>query len=143
MINAFVGVGRITKDPVIQKTTSGISTVKFTIAVERDRKDSTGKYPADFIQCQAWRSSADFLGRYAHKGTRIAVTGRIETGSYESNGKRNYTWVVNCESVNLLDSYGTSQPQRTEEPAPAPYYEPYPGYPDDAGIEVYSDDMPF
>ena len=72
MLNRFTGVGRLTKDPVLQKTSNGISTIKFSVAVERDRKNSTGSYPTDFILCQAWRSSAEFLSRYTKWGRKVA-----------------------------------------------------------------------
>lgn len=143
MLNRFTGVGRLTKDPELQKTSTGISTMKFSIAVTRDRKDSTGNYPADFILCQAWRQTAEFLNRYAQKGTMLAVDGRLETGSYESNGHKVYTWIINCDSVNILSSYGNSQ-QKSSDPAPADNSsDSYSDYMNDQGIEVDPDDMPF
>lgn len=143
MLNRFSAVGRLTKDPVLQKTSNGISTIKFSVAVERDRKDSTGSYPTDFILCQAWRSSAEFLSRYGRKGMQIAVEGRLETGSYESNGHKVYTWIINCDGVNILSPYGNTQPKQVD-PAPAESRkESYDDYMEDQGIEVNPDDLPF
>lgn len=143
MLNRFTGVGRLTKDPELQKTSTGISTMKFSIATERNRKDASGNYPVDFILCQVWRQTADFLSRYAKKGMQIAVEGRLETGSYESNGHKVYTWIINCDGVNILSPYGNTQPKQVDPASSESRKESYDDYLEDQGIEVNSDDLPF
>lgn len=82
MLNCCAFVGRLTADPVIKKTNDGKSVIDFTIAVERDFK-SGGKKETDFIRCQAWRSTADFLGRYARKGCLLSISGKLRVSSYK------------------------------------------------------------
>lgn len=101
MINRVVLVGRITKDPELRKTSSGISTVSFTVACNRRfSKDQT-----DFINCVAWRQSADFLANYVRKGALIGVEGSIQTRNYENQqGQRVYVTEVLAENVQILES---------------------------------------
>ena len=105
MINTIVLVGRLTKDIEVRKTSSDLSVTSFTLAVERNTK---GK-ETDFISCQAWRQSADFLGNYAHKGNLVGVTGSINTSHYINNkGDTVYKTEVVCNNVQLLESKGAS-----------------------------------
>ena len=88
-INSVTLVGRITKDIELRKTSSNTSVCNFTVAVDRRfQSQQNGGQSADFINCIAWRQSADFLSSYASKGTIVAVEGRIQTRSYDGqNGK--------------------------------------------------------
>ena len=101
-LNNVVLVGRLTKEPELRKTASGTSMLRFTIAVDRMKKEDG----ADFIQCTAWRQQADFLANYADKGNMIGVVGRITTGSYDDRetGKRIYTTEITADRVNILES---------------------------------------
>ena len=101
-INIVVLTGRLTKEPELRKTQSGTSYLKFTVAVDRMKKEDG----ADFIQCSAWKQQAEFLSQYADKGTMVGVSGRITTGSYEDRqtGKKVYTTEVTCDRVNILES---------------------------------------
>ena len=94
MINRVVLVGRITKDAEIKKTQSGISSCRFTLAV--DKKDG-----ADFINCQSWRQSADFMG-YCKKGDIVGVDGRLTTYTYERDGRKTTVTEVIADSVRRL-----------------------------------------
>lgn len=109
MINRVVLVGRITKDPVLRKTQAGKSVASFTIAC--NRRVAAGQHEqADFINCTTWERSADFMGQYVRKGAMIGVEGRITTGSYDGqDGKKVYTTDITCDSVQLLESKGTSE----------------------------------
>lgn len=122
MINTFTAVGRLTKDPELRKTSSGVSVLQFTIACDRDRKGKDGKYPADFINCRAWRQSAEFLANYAKKGNLVAISGRIETDTYQdkATGKNVHTWCVNCDNVQILSSKSNSSNDFYPENAPVP-----------------------
>ena len=97
-------VGRITKDLELRYTPSGVATVRFTIAVNRQFKKD-GQPDADFINCVAWRKTAENLANYQSKGSQIGVIGRIETGSYEnSEGKRVYTTDIVANEIIFLGS---------------------------------------
>src|SRR5690606_30366161 len=109
MINNVTLVGRLTKDPELRYTPSGVANCIFTLAVNRTFKNQNGEQEADFIQCVAWRKAAENLSNYMTKGSLIGITGRIQTGSYEGqDGKRVYTTEVVAESIQFLESKNTS-----------------------------------
>ena len=155
MINRVVLVGRITKDPELRKTQSGLSTVSFTVACNR-RFTSQGQEPqADFINCVAWRQTADYMANYVKKGALLGVEGRIQTRNYEDQtGKRVYVTEVVCDSVQTLvrsNTEGQSNYQPSyQASAPADnngYTSDSPtGYDNDFSTEtldIASDDLPF
>jgi len=113
MINRTVLVGRLTKDPQLSYTPSGIAMARFTVAVNRTFKGQNGEQEADFISCQAWRKNAENLANFMKKGNLIGLEGRIQTGSYEGqDGKRVYTTDVVADSIQFLEprnSTGGSQ----------------------------------
>ncbi|MFI3251641.1 MAG: single-stranded DNA-binding protein [bacterium] len=110
MVNRVVLVGRITRDPEATVTASGITLVRFTIAVNRNYKDANGERQADFISCIAWRFQAEFLSNYVKKGNQISVEGRIQTGSYtDSDNQVRYTTDVLVESVSNLEPRNDNQ----------------------------------
>lgn len=105
MINNVVLMGRLTADPELRTTTSGISTSRFTIAVDRDYVRNGEERQADFIRVVAWRQTAEFICRYFKKGSMIAVTGSIQTGSYDDkNGNRVYTTDVVVDRASFCGS---------------------------------------
>lgn len=96
-------IGRITKDLEPRRTQSGSTLLRFTLAVNR-RKKANGQQEADFVSCRAFGKTADNMARYLHKGSQIAVEGRIETGSYTNQqGQKVYTTDVICDRVDFLD----------------------------------------
>ena len=102
-------VGRLTKDPELRYTTSGIATVRFTIAVNRQFK-TEGQSDTDFINCVVWRKTAENLAKFQKKGNLIGVDGRIQTGNYEGqDGKRVYTTDVLAESIQFYDKKSDGQ----------------------------------
>lgn len=105
-INRVVLVGRLTKDVDVNKTNSGLSVAKFTVAVDRRMpKNSDGQQSADFVPCVAWRQSADFLGTYARKGNLVSVEGRIQTRNYDDkDGRKIYVTEVVCDNVQLQNN---------------------------------------
>jgi single-strand DNA-binding protein len=134
MINRTLLVGRITRDPEVKKTQSGVSVVSFTLAVNRTYKKE-GEQEADFINCVAWRNQADFLGNYITKGALLGVDGRIQTRNYEDQtGKTVYITEVVCETVQALESKQQRDKQDTYTPAPK-VEEPL--------IEIDTDELPF
>ena len=83
MLNTVTIIGRLTRDPELRRTGSGIAVASFTVAVERDfgsRED--WKKETDFVDCVAWRQTGEFISKYFSKGTMIVVTGRLQTRSW-------------------------------------------------------------
>ncbi|MFI3330125.1 MAG: single-stranded DNA-binding protein [bacterium] len=110
MVNKVVLVGRITKDVELKTTQSGINNCKFTIAVNRQFKNSNGVREADFISCVAWKNQAEFLNNYVRKGNQISVVGKIQTSSYtDDNNNVRYTTDVVVESVSNLEPRADNQ----------------------------------
>ena len=83
MLNHIVIMGRLTRDPELRSTASGISVASFTVAVDRDfgNKES-GEKQTDFINCVAWRSTGEFVNKYFSKGSMIVVSGRLQIRDY-------------------------------------------------------------
>lgn len=96
-------VGRLTADVELRKTAGGTSVANFCIAVNR-RIKREGEQTADFINCVAWRSTADFIAKYFSKGDSIALTGEIQTSTYESNGQKVYKTEVLINSASFCGS---------------------------------------
>lgn len=97
MINLVVLMGRLTYEPELKTTPSGVSVIRFQLAVER-RYSKGEEKQADFIDCTAWRQTAEFVSRYFHKGSMIAVEGAIQTDSYtdkDGNNRKSVTVVAN------------------------------------------------
>ena len=82
-MNKVIIVGRLTADPELRQTQSGISSCRFSVAVNRRYKNDAGEYEADFIRCVAWRQTAEFISRYFTKGQMIALDGCLRSGSYQ------------------------------------------------------------
>ncbi|MGX8833997.1 single-stranded DNA-binding protein [Amedibacillus sp. YH-ame6] len=109
MINRVVLIGRLTKDPVLRKTSAGASVTSFTLACDRKIKVE-GQPTADFINNISWNKTADIIAKYAHKGALIGVEGRIQTRSYDgSDGKKVFITEVVAESVQFLDTKSSAQ----------------------------------
>ena len=86
MLNRVVLMGRLVADPELRQTPNGVFVASFKIAVDRNyQQKDTGERQADFISCVAFDRAAEFAEKYLHQGMKIAVTGRIQTGSY-TNG---------------------------------------------------------
>ena len=143
-------IGRITRDPELRKTSSGISTVGFTLACNRRFANSQGGQEADFINCVAWRQSADFMANYVRKGALLGVEGRIQTRNYKDQSDRTvYVTEVVCDSVQILESKRDAQAQTNTYQAPK--QEVYrndiqSSYESDFGsdtLDIASDDLPF
>ena len=112
MINRVILVGRLTKTPELKSTPNGKSVVNFTLAVQRD-KDNT-----DFINCIAWSKTAEILAQYTLKGSLVAIEGRLQTRSYDSNGSTKYVTEVVCDGLTLCDS----KPKEEEKAVPFESY---------------------
>lgn len=123
-------VGRFTKDPVVTYTDGGMSIAKFTMAVDR-RVAKEGQPAADFISCTAFGRTAEFLEKWFHKGDRIGLVGRIQTGSYTNKeGQKVYTTEVVTEAVEFVESK-----RQTSEPKEEPIGDGFLAIPDEAEEE--------
>ena len=128
-MNKVILMGRLTRDPEVRYSQGENSTAiaRYTLAVDRRfRRNNDGEQTADFIGCVAFGRSAEFAEKYFRQGLKIAVTGRIQTGSYTNrDGQKVYTTEVVvedqefAESKAASDNYAASHPQ-TSSPAPAP-----------------------
>ena len=116
-MNVCIFIGNLTRDPEIRTTPQGHTTARFTIAVQRNYKNKqTGGYDCDFIKCVAWRATADLVGRYFKKGSKIGVTGRMTTDSYEKDGNKVPTIELNVDSIDFCGGKG----EKADEPYVAP-----------------------
>lgn len=110
MINRVVLVGRLTKNPELKYTQSGIAVTRFTLAVNRTFTNQQGQREADFVNCVAWRKQAENLANYLRKGSLAGVDGRIQTSSFDGkDGNRVFMTEVLVESVQFLESKQTSE----------------------------------
>lgn len=101
-MNKVILMGRLTADPELRQTQSGISSCRFTVAVNRRFTDkNTGERQADFITCVAWRQQAEFITRYFRKGSMICVEGNLRTGSYQD---RNHSDVTHYTTEVFVDN---------------------------------------
>ncbi len=104
-MNKVLLVGRLTRDPELRTTPSGMAVTRFTIAVSQNFTNKNGERGADFINCSAWGRQADNISKYCHKGSLVSAEGRIRTGSYDAqDGTKRYTTEVVCDTVNFLSS---------------------------------------
>ncbi len=112
-MNKVILMGRLTREPDIRYSQSGTAVARYTLAVDRrfSRNGGDGNdQSADFITCVAFGRSAEFAEKYLHQGTKIAVTGRIQTGSYTNrDGQKVYTTDVVVEDQEFAESKNASQ----------------------------------
>jgi single-strand DNA-binding protein len=105
MINRVVLVGRLTRDPDLRTTGSGISVLSFTLAVDRQYTNAQGERDADFINCVIWRKAAENFANFTSKGSLVGIDGRLQTRSYENkDGQRVYVTEVVVDNFALLES---------------------------------------
>ena len=98
MLNKIVIMGRLTRDPELRYTQSGIPVASFIVACERDYADGGGQRTADFIDCVAWRQSGEFVERYFRKGSMIVVDGRLQSRKWQDRDGNNRTsWEINAD----------------------------------------------
>ena len=131
MLNNVVLMGRLTGDPELKTTQNNISVTTFCIAVDRRFKSNEGAKLTDFINCVAWRNTADFITRYFKKGDMIAVTGEIQTRSYtDKDGNKRTAVEVVIDEASFCGGKSNNTVNNTE---PTEEYEE---------IDI-NDDLPF
>lgn len=109
-MNKVMLIGNLTADPIANTFNSGSSNCRFTIAVSR--YNPNGEDSADFIGIVVWNKMGESCVRYLSKGSKVAVMGRIQTGSYEKDGRKVYTTDVVAEQVEFLTRSGASGSER-------------------------------
>ena len=114
MLNKIVLMGRLTADPELKRTNSGTAVTSFTIAVDRDFKSRNGEKETDFVNCVAWRSTAEFISKHFHKGSMAVVAGSLQSHQYEKNGDKRTAWEVLVESIYFAESRKTDSNQQNE-----------------------------
>jgi single-strand DNA-binding protein len=114
MLNSVIIMGRLTADPELRTTPSGVSVTRFTVAVDRRFQRQGEDRQTDFINVVAWRQTADFVTRFFKKGQMIAVEGSIQTGSYERDGVKRNTFDIVAAKVNFCGDKGESKPAQEE-----------------------------
>ena len=106
MLNHIVIMGRLTRDPELRRTGSGIAVASFSVAVDRDfGKNENGEKETDFIDCVAWRNTAEFVSKYATKGRMVAVSGRLQIRSWtDKDGNKRRAAEIVADNVYFGDS---------------------------------------
>ena len=108
MLNSVIIMGRLTADPELRTTPSGLSVTSFTVAVDRNYKSGDEKQ-TDFISVVAWRGTADFVTRFFKKGQMIAVQGSLQVRNYEDkNGNKRTAYEVVADNVSFCGSKSES-----------------------------------
>lgn len=134
-MNRAILIGRLTKDPELRYTPSGVATTSFTLAVERPFVNGNGERETDFIPIVVWRKAAENVANYLRKGRLAAVEGRIQVRSYDnSEGRRVYVTEVVADSVKFLESGSRSDNKKSEE-------DPFSA--DGMTVNISPDDLPF
>ena len=111
-MNKVILMGRLTRDPDIRYTQgeNSMAVARFSLAVDRRRTGADGQREADFINCVTFGKNAEFAERYLHQGTKIVLTGRIQTGSYTNkDGNKVYTTDVVGEDIEFAESKAASE----------------------------------
>lgn len=118
-MNKVILMGRLTRDPEVRTTQSQIPVASFTLAVDRRFKNAAGERQADFINCIAWRQTAEFVAKYFQKGSKMVVVGEIQTRKWDDqDGKTHYATEVIVSEVEFAESKQSSQGSAPSTPAP-------------------------
>ena len=136
-MNKVILVGRLTRDPELRVTPSGISCCTFTVACDRRFADQSGNRQADFLNCVAWRERADFVAKYFAKGRRIGLEGSIQTRQYEKDGQKRTATEILVDNVEFVEN----KPQEQSQGYSAAYHTPVP--PSEGWQSVPEENLPF
>ena len=129
-MNKVILIGRNTKDIELKQTTAGTSAVEFSIAVKRNFKSANGEYESDFVNCVAFKNTAELISKYVNKGDMVCVVGRIQTRSYTNKeGRKIYVTEIVVEEVEFLQSK-----KQEAEAQPEPQWEE---------VDPFAKDLPF
>lgn len=112
-MNSVNLIGRLTNKPTFGYTNGNIAYTRFTLAVNRNFKNANGERQTDFINCVAYRKTAELINQYANKGDLLGVEGRIQTGSYTAqDGSKRYTFDLVVENITFINSKKSNAVQK-------------------------------
>lgn len=117
-MNDFKCIGRLTKDVETKYTQQGMAVARFNVALDRGKDKSGQDRGTDFPSCVAFGKTAENLEKFSGKGLRVAITGHLQTGSYDKDGHKVYTTYVICDRVEFIDWKQAGQQAAPAEPAP-------------------------
>ncbi len=146
MLNKVILIGRFTRDPELRSTPQGISTCSFSLAVDRNYQSAGGERQTDFINCVAWRQTAEFISKYFQKGNAICVEGSIQTRSWKDNdGNNRYATDVVVDRTYFVESKKSAQSSSYAASSEAPVFNdsPFGNLPDPISPLGTDDDLPF
>lgn len=114
MLNHITIMGRMTRDPELRRTGSGVAVASFTLAVEDDFKDKDGNKKTNFIDCVAWRNTGEFVSKYFTKGRMAVVSGKLDIREWtDKDGNKRRTAEVVADNVYFADSNKDTQNTNT------------------------------
>ena len=143
MLNIVAIQGRLAADPEQRTTQNGTAVTSFSLAVQRNMKGSDGEYGTDWIDCVAWKGTAEFICKYFQKGQLMAVNGTLQTRSYEKDGvKRKATQVV-VQNANFCESRKAQDIQHREPAVSSALPDTSPLSQDEMEEILGADDFPF
>lgn len=138
MLNHITAAGRLTKDPELRRTQNGVAVASFTIACDRDIKDASGNKQTDFIECVAWRNTAEFVDKYLTRGRMAIVSGRLQMREWtDKSGAKRKTAEILVENVYFADSkraVENTEKNETKEAAQTVDFDQ---------VEIDDDELPF
>ena len=138
MLNHITAAGRLTKDPELRRTQNGVAVASFTIACDRDIKDASGNKQTDFIDCVAWRNTAEFVDKYLTRGRMVIVSGRLQMREWtDKNGNKRRNAEILAGSVYFADSkreVENTEKNETKEAAQTVDFDQ---------VEIDDDELPF
>ncbi|HCU8275451.1 TPA: single-stranded DNA-binding protein [Staphylococcus aureus] len=156
MLNRTILVGRLTRDPELRTTQSGLNVASFTLAVNRTFTNAQGEREADFINVIVFKKQAENVNKYLSKGSLAGVDGRLQTRNYENKeGQRVYVTEVVADSIQFLEPKNINnnqqdlyqqQAQQTRGQSQNPYNKPVKDNPfanANGSIDISDDDLPF
>lgn len=132
-MNKVILIGRLTKDVDFRKGDNDKVSARFNLAVNRRFKNANGDTEADFPSCVAFGKTAEFINNYFKKGSAIAITGRIQTGSYEKDGAKVYTTDVFVDEAEFVENKGNGGSDNAKADTKAP----------ETSASEEDDDLPF
>lgn len=135
-MNKVFLIGNLTRDPELRTTSNGIAVCTFTLAVSRRFKNANGANDTDFLNVVVWRAQADSCAKYLKKGSKAAVSGSIQTRSYEVEGQKRYATDIVADEVQFLSTRSGDGDYELES-APAVKSAPV------STLEPVDEDLPF
>ncbi|MDD5885885.1 MAG: single-stranded DNA-binding protein [Erysipelotrichaceae bacterium] len=147
MLNCVILVGRLTRDPELRRTTSGLSVASFSLAVDDSRKNADGSKNTLFMNCSLFGQRADTLAKYVRKGSMISIQGRLQQRKYTNKAGVQVTTidtvVENFDFIDIKSNANGAQPEGNPAPQPTAPQQPEGDSGNLDAVDVVDDDLPF